>query len=76
MLAEIFMVRLEAATRLLKDGLPLSGSPFVSFAPDKQFTFKDGRKLPSGGVDKHDTSRMNQNDAIKEVPSMPDSTES
>jgi hypothetical protein len=75
MLAEIFMVRLEAATRLLKDGLPLSSSPFVSFAPDKQFTFKDGRKMPSGGLDKNDTSRMNQNDAVKEVLSTPDSPE-
>jgi hypothetical protein len=75
MLAEIFMVRLEAATRLLKDGLPLSGSPFVSFAPDKQFTFKDGRKLPPGGLDKHDTSRMNQSGAIKEVLSTPDPKE-
>jgi hypothetical protein len=75
MLAEIFMVRLEAATRLLKDSLPTSGSPFVSFAPDKQFTFKDGRKLPCGGLDKHDTSRMHQNGAIKKVLSTPDSTE-
>jgi hypothetical protein len=75
MLAEIFMVRLEAATRLLKDSLPSSGSPFVSFAADKQFTFKDGCKLPSGDLDKHDTSRMNQNGAIKEVLSTPDSTE-
>jgi hypothetical protein len=43
MLAEIFMVRLETAARLLRDTLPSSPSRFVSFNPNGQVTFKDGR---------------------------------
>ena len=43
MLAEIFMVRLEAAARALKKTLPSSTSRFVSFTPNSQCTFKENR---------------------------------
>ena len=43
MLAEIFMVRLEAAARLQEQTATLSGSPFVPFTPNNQFLFKTGR---------------------------------
>jgi|RhiMethySRZTD1v2_1073278.scaffolds.fasta_scaffold3053895_2 hypothetical protein len=41
MLAEIFMMRLEAAARALKDTLPSSTSQFVSFASNNQVPFKE-----------------------------------
>jgi hypothetical protein len=41
MLAEIFMVRLEAAARALQEPLPSSTSPFVPFSPEPKFTFKE-----------------------------------
>jgi len=41
MLAEIFMVRLEAAARALLQPLPSSTSPFVPFNPEPKFTFKE-----------------------------------
>jgi hypothetical protein len=40
MLAEIFMVRLEAAARALRETVPSSTSRFLPFAPNSQFTFK------------------------------------
>ena len=40
MLAEIFMVRLEAAVRPVQEKLPSSVSPFVPFSPNAQLTFK------------------------------------
>ena len=40
MLAEIFMVRLEAAVRPVQEKLPSSVSPFVPFSPSAQLTFK------------------------------------
>jgi hypothetical protein len=43
MLAEIFMLRLEAAARVLKETLPSSTSHIVSFNSDSQFTFKENR---------------------------------
>jgi hypothetical protein len=47
MLAEIFMLRLEAAARTFNEALPTSVSEFVSYTPDSNFTFKEGRKLPA-----------------------------
>lgn len=44
MLAEIFMLRLEAAARVLKDRVPSSTSQFVRYTPESQFTFKESRK--------------------------------
>jgi hypothetical protein len=41
MLAEIFMVRLEAAARLRQETASLSSSPFIPFTPNNQFLFKD-----------------------------------
>ena len=43
MLAEIFMMRLEAATRALRETLPSSSSPFVSFTPGNRSTLKEDR---------------------------------
>ena len=43
MLAETFMVRLEAAARLQEQTATLSGSPFVPFTPNNQFLCKTGR---------------------------------
>ena len=40
MLAEIFMVRLEAAVRPVQEKLPSSVSSFVPFSPSAQLTFK------------------------------------
>ena len=51
MLAEIFMVRLEAKARLVEDVLPSSTSSFIPFSPRSQFTFKEtdlkGKEAPS-----------------------------
>jgi hypothetical protein len=47
MLAEIFMVRLEAATRLQEQTASLSGGRFVPFAPSNQFVFKDRTARPA-----------------------------
>ena len=41
MLAEIFMVRLEAAARLQRDTALLTSSSFVPFTPNHQFLFKE-----------------------------------
>ena len=40
MLAEIFMVRLEAAARVPEETAPSSNTRFVPFTPDTQLTFK------------------------------------
>ena len=40
MLAEIFMVRLEAEARLVEHILPFSTSRFIPFSPSSQFVFK------------------------------------
>ena len=45
MLAEIFMVRLEAAARLQQE-TALSSSPFIPFTPNNQFLFKDRAARP------------------------------
>ena len=53
MLAEILMVRLEAAVRPVQEKLPSSVSPFVPFSPSAQLTFKrneDG--APEGAREK------------------------
>ena len=47
MLAEIFMVRLEAAARLQEQTATLSGSPFVPFTPNNQFLFIDRTARPT-----------------------------
>jgi hypothetical protein len=41
MLAEIFMLRIEAAARLQEQTASLSSSPFVPFTDIQQFEFKD-----------------------------------
>jgi hypothetical protein len=46
MLAEIFMVRLEAAARALKETVPSSTSRFTPFAPNSQVTFKQSQDRP------------------------------
>jgi len=47
MLAEIFMVRLEAAARALQETARSSNSRFVAFNPHAQITFKESRdRLP------------------------------
>jgi hypothetical protein len=43
MLAEIFMMRLEAAPRPSQETLPSSTSQFVPFNDNGQFTFKEGK---------------------------------
>jgi hypothetical protein len=50
MLAEIFMVQLEAAARLQEQTAPLSGSRFVPFTPSDQFVFKDRAVRPADGI--------------------------
>ena len=47
MLAEIFMVRLEAAARLKQETVSLSSSPFIPFAANNQFRFKDRIARPA-----------------------------
>ena len=47
MLAEIFIVRLEAAARLEEQTATLSSSPFVPFTPNNQFLFKDRTARPA-----------------------------
>jgi hypothetical protein len=47
MLAEIFMVRLEATRPVSREKLPSSNSQFVSFTPDPQLTFKQGWDRPA-----------------------------
>jgi hypothetical protein len=47
MLAEIFIVRLEAAARLQQETASLSRSPFIPFTPNKQFLFKDRIARPA-----------------------------
>ena len=44
MLAEIFMVRLEAAARVSLENAAQSNSRFVPFADSSQFIFKDNRE--------------------------------
>jgi hypothetical protein len=44
MLAEIFMLRLETAARVLRERLPSSASQFVCYTPNSQFTFKQSGK--------------------------------
>jgi hypothetical protein len=47
MLAEIFMVRLEATARVQEKTELLSCSPFVAFTPNSQFVFKDKTVRPA-----------------------------
>ena len=47
MLAEIFMVRLEAAAQLQQETALLSSSPFVPFTPNNQFRFKGRTTSPA-----------------------------
>ena len=51
MLAEIFMLRLEAKARLVEEVLPSSASQFIPFSPRTQFVFKEtdlkGKEAPS-----------------------------
>jgi hypothetical protein len=43
MLAEIFMMQLEAAARALQETAPSSNTRFVAFNPHAQITFKESR---------------------------------
>ena len=53
MLAEIFMVRLEAAARALKDTARPSNSHFVGVTPHTQLRFKESRDgAPEDGREK------------------------
>jgi hypothetical protein len=47
MLAEIFMLRLEATARLMDKTLPSSTSPFVPFSPKPQFAPKEIGHAPT-----------------------------
>jgi hypothetical protein len=48
MLAEILMVRLEAAARLPQEAAaPLTSSPFVPFTPKNQLLFKNRTPRPA-----------------------------
>jgi hypothetical protein len=60
MLAEIFMVRLEAAARRLGGTLPSSSSPFVPFNANNEFILKERRKLASCGSSADPTVPMIQ----------------
>ena len=60
MLAEIFMVRLEAAARALKETAPSSTSRFVSFTRNSQFTFKESRHRLSEAVREDPTAQKVQ----------------
>ena len=57
MLAEIFMMRLEAAKRAFEDTLPSSTSPFVSFSPERRSAFKEGPKGLSGSGPEEPTAQ-------------------
>ena len=50
MLAEIFMMRLEAAARALKETVPSSTSRFIPLNPNSQFTFKQSPDRPLDAV--------------------------
>jgi hypothetical protein len=53
MLAEIFMVRLEAAARALQETALSSNSGFIAFNPHAQITFKESRdRLPEPASEK------------------------
>ena len=53
MLAEIFMVRLEAAARALKDTARPSNPHFVGVTPNTQLGFKESRdRAPEDGREK------------------------
>ena len=51
MLAEIFMMRLEAERRLAQEALPASASPLIPFSPKSQFAFRkpkhEGAEAPT-----------------------------
>ncbi len=47
MLAEIFMVRLEATVSVSQEKIPSSDLEFVPFTPDTQVTFKQGCDRPA-----------------------------
>jgi hypothetical protein len=57
MLAEIFMVRLEAAARALQEAAVSSNSRFVAFSPHSQFTFKESRDRVSEAVREEPTAQ-------------------
>ena len=55
MLAEIFMVRLEAAARALKETMASSTSRSICFTPNSQVTFKESRDRLSEAVGEEPT---------------------
>ena len=56
MLAEVFMLRLEATARALRETVPSSTSQFVSLASNSQVTFKENQKRLSEAVHEQATS--------------------
>ena len=56
MLAEIFMLRLEATARALRETVPSSTSQFISLAANSQVAFKENRNRPSDAVHEQPTS--------------------
>ena len=66
MLAEIFIVRLEAAARLQEQTASLSSSPFVPFTPSNQFVLnsysKTGRLVLLTGPGRLDMSKSRSSD--------------
>ena len=57
MLAEIFIVRLEAAARALQETPVSSNSRFVAFGSHSQFTFKESRDRLSEAVREKPTAQ-------------------
>jgi len=55
MVAEIFMLRLEATARALRETVPSSTPQFVSLASNSQVAFKENRKRPSEAVHEQPT---------------------
>ena len=62
MLAEIFMVRLEAVARVPQEATCVSSSPFVPFVRDGQFRFKDRKAGPVNDTSDatHEKARANR----------------
>jgi hypothetical protein len=67
MLAEIFMLRLEATARALRETVPSSTSQFVSLAANNQVAFKENRNRPSEAVHEQPTSATDK-PALQRAP--------
>jgi hypothetical protein len=60
MLAEIFMLRLEAATRKSDGTIPSSSSPFVRIFADTNFTFKETRQKTPTHISRDEKRKMSE----------------